>query len=221
MIKKPTTKKLTKTQQYATIGYMQIADDEAFYKCVGYKDIYVSQYGQFIQVIPNGETLIRNTFFDTKTGYTNIVLIRKRGKKSERKCWGVHTLVAEVWCEKPTFAGDSEPLQVHHRIKVKKNLKAQPISINFAENLEWVYARYHKIVDITRNIKVATYSGNWKSVKTIEDIAKHYKVSLLDIYELLLQKPSYKVDAVEYYEAEIDKKIVAIEIRKFVTKKKK
>lgn len=221
MMKKPTTKKLMKTQQYATIGYMPIADDEVFYKCVGYSDIYVSQYAQFIQVMPNGETLIRNTFFDTKTGYTNIVLTRKRGKKSVRKCWGIHTLVGEVWLEKPTFAGTDEKLQVHHKIKIKRNLKMQPIDINFAENLEYVYWKYHKIVDITRSIKVATYGGNWKSVKTIEDIAKHYKVPLLDIYELLLGKPSIKDNLLEYYEAKIDKKVVAIEIRKFVTKKKK
>jgi hypothetical protein len=197
---------------------MPIADDENFYQIPKYPDLFISQYAQIIQTFKSGKSIIRKTNYQVNTGYTTIVLTNKWGK---RKCFGLHDLVAQVWCEKPTFAGENEPLQAHHKIKVKKNLKAQPISINFAENIEWVYAKYHKIVDFIRNIKVATYSGNWKSVKIIEDIAKHYKVALLDIYELLLQKPSYKVDTVEYYEAEIDKKVVAIEIRKFVTKKKK
>jgi hypothetical protein len=221
MMRTPTTRKLSKTQQYSTLGYIPIADDEVFYKCVGYNDIYVSQYAQFIQVISSGETIIRNTFYDTKTGYTNIVLTKKRGKKTIRKCWGIHTLVGEVWLEKPTFAGTSEKLQVHHKIKIKRNLKMQPIDINFAENLQYVYLKYHKLIDSIRNIKVSTYSGNWKSVKSIEDIAEYYSVPLIDIYELLQGKPSYVVKKVEYYESTIAKKKVGIEIRKFVTKKKK
>lgn len=220
-LRKPTTKKLSRWQQENTIGYIQISDDEAFYKCVGYPDIYVSQYAQFIQLLPDGESIIRNTFFDVKTGYTNIVLIKRKGKKVIRTCKGVHDLIGQVWLQKPTFADENEPMQVHHIYKVKKNLKQQPISINFAENIEWVYRKYHKLKDIIRSIKVSTYSGNWKSVGDIEDIAKHYKVQLIDIYELLLQKPTYEVDKLEYYEATIDNKAIAIEIRKFVTKKKK
>jgi len=220
-LKKPTTKKLSRWQQENTIGYIQISNDEAFYKCVGYTDIYVSQYAQFIQLLPDGESIIRTPFYDLSTGYTNIVLIKRKGKKVKRTCKGIHDLVAQVWCEKPTFAGTDEPMQSHHKIKVKKNLKQQPISINFAENLEWVYRKYHKLKDIIRSIKVSTYSGNWKAVNDIEDIAKYYKVQLIDIYELLLQKPTYEADKLEYYEATIDNKIIAIEIRKFVTKKKK
>lgn len=223
MLKTPTTKRLSKKKQYRTKGYMPIADDEEFYKCVGgYKDIYVSQYAQFIQLLPNGETIIRNTYYDAKTGYTNIVLTKKRGKKTVRKCYGIHTLVAEVWVEKPTFLGENEQLQVHHKIKIKKNLKAQHINVNFAENLQWVFWKYHKLIDSIRNIKISTYNGSWKSVRTIEDIAKYYRLQLLDIYELLLGKPTYKPDKLlEYYEATIDGKIIGIEIRKYVTKKKK
>jgi hypothetical protein len=220
-MKTPTTRRLSRWQQSNTIGYIPIADDEKFYQIPCYSDIYVSQFAQFIQVLPNGDSMMRNAFFDIKTGYTNIVLSKRRGRKVNRTCRGVHDLVASVWLEKPTFAGTDERLQVHHLMKVKRNMKMQPIDINFAENLEYVYWKYHKLVDITRSIKVATYGGNWKSVKTIEDISKHYRVPLLEIYELLLQKPSNKVDTVEYYETEIDKKVVAIEIRKFVTKKKK
>lgn len=214
MMKTPTTKKLANKIQVAAVDYKPIGTDEVFYKIPKYSDLYISQYGQIIQVYKDNKAIIRKTFYIAETGYTTITLTNTWGK---RKNWGLHNLVAKVWLDKPPFEIEGEPLDAHHKIKVKNNLKMQSIDINFASNLEYVYRRYHKLIDATRSMKVSTYSGGWKSVKTVEDIAKYYNIDLQSLYERLIDKPSYRVDNLEYYE--IDERRT-IEIRKYRSKKR-
>lgn len=213
-MKTPTTKKLAKKIQCAAVDYKPIGTDEVFYQIPKYPDIFISQYAQIIQVYKDNRAIIRKTFYIASTGYTSITLTNAWGK---RKNWGLHNLVAKAWLEKPSFQIEGEPLDAHHKIKVKNNLKMQSIDINFASNLEYVYRRYHKLIDATRSIKVSTYNGSWKSVKSVEDIAKYYNIELQSLYERLIDKPSYKVDNLEYYE--IDERRT-IEIRKYKSKKR-
>jgi len=223
MMKTPTTKKLSQKIQSSTTGYIAIDSDEQFFQIPKYPDLFISQYAQIIQTFKNGKSIVRKSSYEIRTGYTTIVLTNKWKK---RKCFGIHDLVGQVWLEKPTFAGTDEPMQVHHKIKVKKNLKFQSININFAEHLEYVYFKYHKIADTVRSIKVSTPKGNWRSVKTVEQAAQYYRVPIITIYELLQDKPSYKADKLEYYEMTIHRKDgtaldMGIEVRKYSQKKSK
>lgn len=220
MLKKPATKKLSEKNVMAAVDknsmpLKKLFEDEVFYQIPKYPNLFISQYARIIQTYKKTAPRLLTPFYDIGTGYTNIVLTNAYGK---RKCWGLHILVAMVWCEPPSFEIDSE-LEVHHKIKVKSNLKMQPIDINFADNLMYVYRKYHKLIDSTRSIKVSTYSRTWKSVKRIEDIAKYYNLKVQDVYEFLIKKPSFKVGALEYYEGKIGTQEIGVELRKYATKK--
>lgn len=214
MMKTPTTKKLPKKTQYTTDGYMPIAENEAFYQCPKYPDIFISQYAQVIQVFKNKKAIVRKTFYITDSGYTTITLTNSWGK---RKNWGIHHLVGMVWLEKMSFLPEDEPQDVHHIYKVL-GMKASSIDVNFACNLMYVYRKYHKILDTTRSLKVSVYGGGWKSMKSIEEVSKHLNKPLKDIYELLLGKYTYMAEGLEYYEID---KFTTIEVRKYKSKGKK
>lgn len=222
MLKKPVTKKLSEKNVLATVDKNSIPlkklfDDEVFYQIPKYPNLFISQYARIIQTYKRAAPRLLSPHYEVETGYTKIVLTNAYGK---RKCWCLHILVAMVWCEHPSFKIADE-LEVHHKIKVKSNLIMQPMEVNFAENLMYVYRKYHKLIDSIRGIKVATYSKNWKTVKSIEDIAKYYNVEEKDVYEFLIKKPNNKVNSYDYYDGKIGKQEVGIELRRYASKKKK
>lgn len=222
----PVTKKLSRVKQFASrdkngVPYQPLFNDEVFYQVPRIKFLYVSQYARLIRTYKNAAPRLLSPAYNPESGYTTLVITipkRKNGKESERKCFGIHDLTAQVWCEYPNFLPPDEPTEVHHIIKVKKNLQEQPIDLNFAENLKVVYEKYHSLHDDIRSIKVSAPNGNWKRLTAIEEISRYFKIPLLQVYEILNSDPAYKVNGLEYYNVNQNQ---SIEIRKFKLKKKK
>lgn len=223
-IQEPTTKKLSQKKMMAAVDchgnrFQKLFLDEAFHQIPRYPGIYISQYARLIQTRGLKQPRLLSPSYDVNTGYTTIVLTNKKGK---RKCYGVHDLVARVWLKKPSFKLENEPLDVHHRIKVKQNLELQPINVNFAENLQYVYRKYHKTLDSIKKLRIKLITGAWRTVESIEEIAAYYGVTDYSIYELLNEKPVQMLDKKEYYIKDIptaDGKTqsVVIEVKKYAT----
>ena len=188
MMKKPTTKKLPmRLVKQATDSkgnpFRMLFPDEKFYQYPRYPDVFVSQYANVITTYKDKITW-RTPYYNANTGYTTLV-ISKRGK---RKIKGIHELVAEVWLAKPTFTLIS-PLDVHHNIKVKNNLTEQPICLNFAVNLQYVYRIYHPILDSAKSIRYF-YKSRWRKATEVIEIANACGVSEYSVYQLLNNPPT-------------------------------
>lgn len=187
MMKKPTTRKLSEAKVLLAKDkdgnpFKKLFPDEKFYQYPNYPKIFVSQYANVISTNQN-RYIWRTPYYNAETGYSTLVLT-KRGK---RECKGIHELVAEVWLEKPSFVLQDE-LEVHHQIKVKENLQCQPINLNFAENLCYVYRKYHHMLDQNNSMKYK-YKNKWHEAAEPIEIAQAYGVSEYSIYELLLHEP--------------------------------
>lgn len=197
MLKKPTTRKLSEKKVLSAEDrnhnrFRKLFPDEKFYQYPGYPNVYVSQYANIITTYGNTPCW-RQPYYDINSGYTSIVL-SKHGKRFIK--W-IHDIVAEVWLKKPSFYIDS-PLNVHHNIKVKSNLECQPININFAESLQYVYTKYHKFLDSIESLK---YHNGKKYIEVTEpiEIAQFYGVSEYSIFELLNGDPQDIKGRNEYY----------------------
>lgn len=187
MMKPPTTRKLSESKVLSAKDkdgnkFEKLFPDEKFYQYPKYPKVFVSQYGRVIT--ENGSRYIwRSLYYNPESGYTTIIL----SKRGERICKGIHELVAEVWLEKPTFVIEDE-LNVHHMIKVRENLLCQPLNVNFAEHLCYVYKKYHSILDKFQYIKYK-YRNKWHTAAEPLEAAQAYGVSEYTIYELLYGKP--------------------------------
>lgn len=228
MIITPTTKKLSKKLQYAAtdmnqVPYKPLFDDEVFYQVNGTPFLFASQYGRLIRTYKSTTPRLLNPYYDPQSGYTTIVITtpkRKNGKESKRTSEGLHELIAKVWCDYPTFLNsestipaDDKVIQIHHLIKVKKNLTTQSIDVNFANNLFPVYKRYHSTIEDIRNIKFL-FNGKWYrcDIREFDYIADKWDIPLKDLYELILGQPESVEDGVEIYKLSDEK---VIKVRKY------
>lgn len=154
MLKTPTTRKLSEKKVLSAVDkdgnlFQKLFPDEKFYQYPNYPNVFVSQYGNVITTC--GKTpRLRQPYYNPETGYTNIVLT-KRGKRDLKY---IHILVAEIWLQKPSFQLE-EPLEVHHKEKVRDNLQCQSIDVNFAENLVFVYKKYHSALEDIKTMIVS------------------------------------------------------------------
>lgn len=188
MMKKPTTKKLPEyivrqAKDSDNNLFRKLFPDEKFYQYPRYPNIFVSQYANVITTY-HGNIRWRIPYYNSETGYSSLVI----SKRNRRTTKGIHELVAEVWLQEPTFAIAS-PLDVHHNIKVKGNLSAQPINLNFAENLQYVYRLYHPMLDSIKSMKYF-YKSRWRKATEVIEIASSLGVSEYSIYQLLTQSPT-------------------------------
>lgn len=210
MLKKPTTKKLSEKIVSQTVTpnkepFHKLFSDEKFYQYPKYPHVFVSQYGNVIST--HGKTPHLLSVLEDRDGYL-IFEIWNKGKRKRRR---LHQLVAEVWCQKPDFTLGNVPLQVHHKKKVRQ---ASTIDVHFASNLEYVYWKYHPLVESIKSIQVQRPSGTWKYVSEIAEIAQYYNSPQYPIYKLL-SKPPEKIEGnYEYYSLEN----IHIKIRKEVSK---
>ncbi len=188
MIKRPTTKRLPEEIVMAAVDkdgnqFQKLFPDERFHQVPWYPNVFVSQYANVITT--SRKTLCwRSPYYNPENGYTSIVLMRNK----EHKLFYLHELVASVWLKKPSFQLDS-PLQIHHKTKVKDNLTCQPINLNFAEQLQYTYLKYHSMLDSIKTMRYY-YKRKWHTASEPEEIASAYGVSAYSIYELLLKEPS-------------------------------
>lgn len=197
MLKKPTTRKLSEKKVLAAEDkdhnkFKKLFPDEQFYQFPGYPNVYCSQYANVITTYGR-KSYWRSLYYDPNTGYTSIVLC-KHGK---RRMFYIHEIVAEIWLEKPSFELQ-DILNIHHKIKVKQYLQCQPININFAENLQYVYLKYHPMLDSIKSIKYL-FKSKWHKAVEPEEIAIAYNVSAYTIYELLYHEPQDIKSKYEYY----------------------
>lgn len=199
MLKQPTTKKLSEKKvshavDYNKNPYEKMFDDEKFYQFPQYPNVFVSQYETIISL--SGDTPHQKKPSKDKNSDYYFVMLYKNG---EGKKHYVHRMVAEVWCEKPTFEMPYK-LQVHHNKKVIKY--GQSIDVNFAENLQWVYAPYHAMLDSIKSMQVKTPTGNYKYLKEVREIADYYNVSEQFIFELLKKQPYETDGTTEIYKSD-------------------
>ena len=187
MLKTPTTRKLSEKKVFSAADkdgnlFQKLFPDEKFYQYPNYPNVFVSQYGNVITTYSK-TPLLRQLYYNPETGYTNIVL-SKRGKRDLKY---IHVLVAEIWLQKPSFQLD-DSLEVHHKEKVKDNLQCQSINVNFAENLVYVYKKYHSALE---NIKTMKYLAGkrWRKFDDVEALSAETGVSAYEIYELISKDP--------------------------------
>lgn len=188
MIKQPTTRKLAERKVLSAVDkdgnkFQKLFPDEKFYQFPGYPKVFVSQYAN---IITTNYKIPRwcSPYYNSTIGYTTIILC----KHGIRKLFTLHEIVAEVWLQKPSFQIDNT-LQVHHKIKVRDNLSCQPINLNFAEQLQYTYLKYHPMLDSIETMEYF-YKKRWHKASEPEEIALAYGVSDYSIYKLLYKDPT-------------------------------
>ena len=198
MMKKPTTKKLTKKQVAATVTskgepFMKLFPDEKFYQYPKYPNIFVSQYANVISTTGKTPHLLSPHL--EFNNYLSVHLF----KKGKSKKFYIHRLVAEVWCKKPDFVIPNCPLEVHHKLKVLQN---PTINVNFAQNLEYLYKPHHRAIEYIKSYQVQRPTGKWFYLSDVHAIAEYYNTSTYSIYQLLTRSPKEIKGNYEIYESD-------------------
>lgn len=198
MLKQPKTRKLSsktvaRTLDYNGEPYQLEHPDEKFYQYPGYPNYFVSQYANVISVVGEHPKQLkpykRNKY----------LALRVSNKKNTKQLY-LHTIVAEVWVEKPSFYMNC-PLEVHHKNKIRSN----SANVHYACNLTYVYKPYHIILDQIKSMQVRTRTGTYKYMKEVRQIADYYKVSEETIFKLLRKSPfdiqgkeeTYRLETIE------------------------
>lgn len=197
MLQQPTTKKLSekklsKALDYNGNPYQKVYANEQFYQLPKYPKVFGSQYGTIFS-LSKGVPRQKKPTKDKDSDYSYVSL----SKKGKHKKHYIHRIIAEIWCKKPTFEMPCK-LQVHHNKKVMIHKAAD---VNFAENLQWVYAPYHSLLDSIKSMQVRTPTGNYKYLKEVRMIAEYYHVSEYFIFELLRQPPYQSDGITELYKS--------------------
>lgn len=195
MLKQPKTRKLSSKTVAETLDsngkpYQLEYPDEQFYQYPGYPNYFVSQYANVISTAGDYPKQLK------PYKRNHYLALRISNKKNTKQLY-LHTIVAEVWVEKPSFYMKC-PLEIHHKKKIRSNSS----NIHYASNLTYVYKPYHMILDQIKSMQIKTKSGSYKYMQEVKQIADYFKVSEELIFNLLKKKPFDVQGKVEIYRLE-------------------
>lgn len=191
----------------------KVSADEEFRHVKGETGIWISNYARVLSK-RRGKPRILKTVF--QRGYHRLTLPQYMHGKKIKTMYYVHVLVAQAFCDIPSWIYPGERVEIHHKNSV--NRECDIAGINNATNLMYVPRRLHKAIDSIAEISV-NHKNSWRKMNFIQ-AAAYYGISP---YEFLgsfanerEKRPDKTYGKYQYYSPTIkteDEREVKIEVR--------
>lgn len=191
----------------------KVAADEEFRHVKGETGIWISNYARVLSK-RRGKPRILKTVF--QCGYHRLTLPQYMHGKKIKTMYYVHVLVAQAFCDIPSWINPGERVEIHHKNSV--NRMRDIAGINNATNLMYVPRRLHKAIDSIAEISV-NYKNSWRKMNFIQ-AAEYYGISPYEFFGSFANEKEKRPDRTygkyQYYSPTIkteDEREVKIEVR--------